>query len=457
MRTIRTLAAAVLLLGGLFVAPAPARAADVEFLAASAQAEIAGTFRFETRFRSGEEPIRVELLTRFAGAPTSDVVEADVEDGPPYVASVSGETSVLPNSTLSYRFRVTTETGTALGPAEELQVVDQRLEWQTLEGRFVHLHWHEGNQAFAERALKIGDDAVARIADLLGVEETEPIDFFVYADQTQFQQALGPGTREYVAGRAVPEIRTLFALIDPSEIGSGWVESVVPHELAHLVFDTAVSNPYHGPPHWLNEGLAVYLSDGYDDGWQAILRQGVAQDRVVPLSGLAAKFPPGEDRFRLGYAEGASAVDLFVRTYGEDTLVELVRSYAEGLTDDDAFKAATGSDFAAFDVLWQREVADGALREFGPQPGAAGPRPEAWGAPAATTPPRTFAPGGETPVRPGVDGFVDDGLGLPQFALTAAVALVILVIARRRRRPAAATPPAAAPPVDPPGAWPPAP
>ena len=37
---------------------------------------------------------------------------------------------------------------------------------------------------------------------------------------------------------------------------------VVPHELTHLVFDTAVTNPYHFPPRWLNEGLAVYLSEG---------------------------------------------------------------------------------------------------------------------------------------------------------------------------------------------------
>ena len=30
------------------------------------------------------------------------------------------------------------------------------------------------------------------------------------------------------------------------------------------MFDTAVDNPYHFPPRWLNEGLAVYLSVGYD-------------------------------------------------------------------------------------------------------------------------------------------------------------------------------------------------
>ena len=32
------------------------------------------------------------------------------------------------------------------------------------------------------------------------------------------------------------------------------------------MFDTAVENPYHFPPRWLNEGLAVYLSEGYELG-----------------------------------------------------------------------------------------------------------------------------------------------------------------------------------------------
>ena len=73
-------------------------------------------------------------------------------------------------------------------------------------------------------------------------------------------RCLGPH-RENV-GEANAEIRTLFALITPNEINDPWVDVVVPHELVHLVFDTAVTNPYHFPPRWLNEGLAVYSERG---------------------------------------------------------------------------------------------------------------------------------------------------------------------------------------------------
>src|SRR5262249_58322094 len=108
----------------------------------------------------------------------------------------------------------------------------------------------------------IGEQAIKDTSALLGVTETDPIDFFIYGDEASFRDALGPGTRENVGGQAHADIRTLFALIGPDEIDASWVGIVVPHALPHLVFDTAVHNPYRFPPRWLNEGLARYLSQG---------------------------------------------------------------------------------------------------------------------------------------------------------------------------------------------------
>ena len=62
------------------------------------------------------------------------------------------------------------------------------------------------------------------------------------------------------------------------------------HELVHLVFDTAVTNPYHFPPRWLNEGLAVYLSEGYKASDRAAV-ESAARDGLFPLDGLVGQFP----------------------------------------------------------------------------------------------------------------------------------------------------------------------
>jgi len=62
----------------------------------------------------------------------------------------------------------------------------------------------------------MGEDGIAKASAFLGFNETAPIDFFVYADQTAFYDALGPGTRDNVGGEANPDTRTLFALIAPA-------------------------------------------------------------------------------------------------------------------------------------------------------------------------------------------------------------------------------------------------
>ncbi len=51
-----------------------------------------------------------------------------------------------------------------------------------------------------------------------------------------------------------------------------------------------------------------------------------------------------------------SAVEFFIRTHGEDALVALIRSYADGRTDDEAFTAAIGQDVAAFGAAWLADL-----------------------------------------------------------------------------------------------------
>ena len=144
----------------------------------------------------------------------------------------------------------------------------------------------------------------------------------------------------------------MFANIAPSEVADPWVSLVVPHELTHIVFDTATRNVYHSPPHWLNEGLADYLAVGYASDARGNVERAVRNGDLMPLHALVLRFPSTADRFSLGYDESVSAVDYLVRTHGQEALVQLIRSYADGLADDDAFTAALNVDVAGFEAGW---------------------------------------------------------------------------------------------------------
>jgi hypothetical protein len=451
----RPVGAAALVVMMLALGVGPVAAADpVTFGTPSATSTFAISMAFDQPVVLASAPTRVEILISTPGSAGPNVVEVE----PPtsggnqrlHFALELTDGHLVPNTTFVVRWRVTGEDGlTYLGPEVKRTYVDDRVTWKTLEGDIVRVHWYDGGDAFGERALRIGDKAVADGAKLLGVTETEPIDFYIYADQDKFYDALGPGTRENVGGQAHAEIRTMFALITPAEIDDTWVDVVVPHELTHLVFATAIDNPYHEPPHWLNEGLAVYLSEGFTSSDRALVTAAVTNGTIMPLEGLAGAFPTTRDRFFLSYAESVSAVDHIVGTYGRDALVKLIRSYATGVTDDEAFSAALGVDLAAFEAEWLKGLGAATPVRHGPKPAPPGPVPEGW---SGAAPNPSLEPGSsQTPVPgSGLPGSPDGGsLGAPLIAILVAgglIAVAIVLVIRMRRQTALADP---RPPVDP--------
>jgi hypothetical protein len=391
---------------------------------------------------------RVEILLYFPGA--AGPVASEVANAAPGSGTVTyrhqlllADGHLLPNTTVGARWRLTEADGTiTIGPLVSVRYDDTRFKWQTRSGELLRVHWYDGDAAFGQRALAIGEKAVRDASALLGVTEKDPIDFFVYADQTAFYDALGAGTRENVGGQADADIRTLFALITPSEINADWVSTVIPHELTHLVFNTAVDNPYHFPPRWLNEGLAVYLSEGYGSGYRSAVADAATNGTLMPLDSLSGQFPTTAERFRLAYGESVSSVDYLVRKYSRDVLVSLIKSYATGLTDDEAFKAAIGVDVAGFDAAWRAELHAKEPIVHGPQPAPPGPLPPGWtdagGAPGAPLPstrplasPSTGRPSSPSPSGGGSIPAIGAGVGL----LLAAVAVGLLVARRRRQAP----------------------
>jgi hypothetical protein len=386
------------LLASAWLAPVPVRAAHVSFGEPEALASLGQPVVFQTSLEAATQPEIVEVLVRLPTDRAETVLVADVvPEGGAYRAAAVLEADLAPNTRLQYRFRVRDGRESELGPEAEVLIQDERFEWQTISGPLVRLHWYEGDEGFARRALEIGEGAITRASDLLGVETTEPVDFFIYTNEADFRDALAPG-RENVGGQAHSDIRTLFGIIEPFEIESDWVDTLVIHELTHLVFNAATENDYHSPPLWLNEGVAVYLSEGYNASWQATVADAVASDTVIPLDGLTDLFPTSGDRFRLAYGESVSAVDYFIRTHGEQNLWDLVRNYANGVSDDDAFTQATGAGVAQFNEAWMTSLGVDVPDPIGPVPGVPGPLPPGWSVDGSPPPaPSATEPVGGTP------------------------------------------------------------
>lgn len=449
MRRILPVVAAVGLLLGLV--PAVAAASPATFGTPTARSTFGSGVVFSQPVTVTRPIGRVELLLTIADAVGPTVVEVPnppVSGSPTltYTLDTSGTAHMIPNTPIVARWRLFAADGptdVALGPERKVVYADDRFDWKTASSALVRVHWYKGDAAFGAKALRLGEDEVRNTSKLLGVTEKEPVDFFVYADVDAFYAALGPGAHENVAGTAYAYIRTLLGLIPPDQIDDPLVAVRIPHEFVHLVFDTASKNPYHAPPRWLNEGLAVYQSEGYGASDRGQVQDAARSGTLIPLDGLTGQFPNGQDFF-LAYAESVSAVYYMIRTYGSDALVALIRSYADGRTDDEAFKAALGLDVTGFGAAWFKDSNAKPPVKYGPQPAPAGPVPPAWtGAPgggvassapvSASGAPAATAAASVEPVAPGApDGGAGMGWLAPVILIVGAVIVVGILVARRR-------------------------
>jgi hypothetical protein len=432
----------LLVVGSLTTAPVVA-AADPVFHPAEARSSFGVSIDVEQQVTLPPGIIRVEALVREGAGARTFLATIPTPPAGEAVLTYKRATpfgSLYPNTPVELGFRLTFEDGrTVDGPTTTIRYEDDRFTWQTLQGTHVQVHWIEGSAAFGRRALEIGDRAIEEASTLLGVVETAPIDFYIYGDRTAFYDVIGPGLRENVGGVALPNIRTLFANIAPSAVSDPWVGIVVPHELTHLVFDTATRNAYHEPPHWLNEGLADYLAQGYDAGTRGNVTRAARSGDIMPLHSLVGQFPTTAARFSLAYDESVSAIDYLIRTHGREALVKLIRSYADGVTDDAAFNAALGVDVAGFEAGWLDDLGIEAPVPYGPRPAPAGSLPPGWA--AAPTP--SLRPG-ETagqqasgplrtggPTGPGAPGDLSNLIAIVVIGFLALVVLAGILIAGR--------------------------
>ena len=445
-RLVRVMAAALLLAAAL---PGYAVAADVTYGTPTATSAFLHGITFTQPAVLGTQVDRVELLLSCPGAAGENVVEIQAPGTTgsttfTYTWDATADQSLVPNTPITARWRVRAvgaHDASPPGPPVTVTYSDTRFTWQTAEQGIVRVHWYQGSSAFGRQALAIARDAIATAEAALGVTETRPIDFFVYADATAFRQALGPSTGEFVVGRAVPEVRTLFGLVTSGDINGSEIDVTIAHELTHIVFDTATHNPYHDPPHWLNEGVAKYLSEGYGSSDRGLVSSSVSDGTLYPLTSLASAFPSGDAVF-LAYAEADAAVDYIVRTHGKDALAKLVDSYAAGRTDDEAFQAAIGMDAQAFDAAWFASVGATVPKPAGPSAAPAGPVPPDWGGGGGTV----ASPGSSAPaasngsVAPPAGGSGSDATAaLVGLGVVTLVVLVVLAVALRSRRRSVAT------------------
>ncbi len=159
---------------------------------------------------------------------------------------------------------------------------------------------------------------------------------YLYPDQDSFSKATGQPA--WSGGVAAYEKKTIWGF--PRE--SGFFDSLLPHEIGHIVFREAIGR-MRRVPLWLEEGVASYMEQAKRFGSEKLILDAMGNKTFIPLEELTLidtnKLRSGID-VNLFYAESVNIVSFLIDKFGERSFSDFCRKIRDGKSVDDALSFA---------------------------------------------------------------------------------------------------------------------
>lgn len=349
---------AIFLLFALFSPGLIQAQGELTIVDSSAQVDFPNRLNFSLSARGPVEITDIRLhyrVSQMSFAPVTS--EAYLEFTPATAVSVTWPLEMvriggLPSgSRLEYWWTVTDAIGSTVEiSAASIQFDDNRYQWQSLAEGKVTLYWYEGDRAFAEELMAVTQGALTRLKESTGAELETPVKLYIYSSADDLRGAM-IYPQEWTGGIAFTRYGILAIGISPDNLD--WGRGAIAHELTHLVVHQVTLNPYGDIPTWLDEGLAMNSEGPLEPVFESYLNSARADNRFISVPSLASPFSAYAAEAALSYAESYSLVSFLISSYGQEKMFELLSTFREGATYDEALLKVYGFDMEGLDTLWR--------------------------------------------------------------------------------------------------------
>ena len=267
------------------------------------------------------------------------------------------ENVLRPFVTIKFHFEITLENGvTESSPIFTVQYMDDRFVWQQRVTDNLRVHWYDGDAAFGDALFEAVSSSLSAVETLLSTPTTDPVDVYVYASSEDLQSTLFLGGEDWQGGHANPKLGVVMLTVTPGPSQSLDMESLIPHELAHVLLYRAVGDRYERLPVWLTEGISSLAELYPNPDYQQALIAASESGALIPIVELCDTFPLDASRAYLAYAESDSFVRYIRDTYGPLYISSLVLAYADGLSCEQGVVRALSTSLVSLDTRWREAV-----------------------------------------------------------------------------------------------------
>lgn len=239
-----------------------------------------------------------------------------------------------------------------------IAVAQQSDKWHITKSTHFIIYYKTAEEKFLGQLIDTAEDCYNKIAEDLGFRRynfwlwDNRAKIYIYDDAKDYQA--GTGQPDWSAGCAA----TKEKIIHTYPYAQGFFESILPHEMGHIIFREFVGFDNNAIPLWLDEGVASYQERIRRQSAHMLIVEAVQNNKLLNLEKLFSFNPQViQDRelVNLFYAESLSIVDYLIKEFGTDNFV----LFCQGLRDkQDLTKALNYAypfrDIQDLDKAWQR-------------------------------------------------------------------------------------------------------
>ena len=229
--------------------------------------------------------------------------------------------------------------------------------WNYLQSDHFDIYYYEGGQYLAEFTAHAAEEAYLQTQQLFKHEISKRIPIIVYQSHNDFAVTNAvdlPTFSEGIAGVTEP-FKNRIAM--PFVGDYRQYRQTLHHELIHAI----INDIYYGGtlqsivqnnirlriPHWFNEGLAEFASEGWSSDADDWLRDATIHDdvpEIVMINGFAS------------YQAGQGLWDYIAEQYGREKISEILQRLRMTHSIEGSFKDATGLSLKELSDRWHKAL-----------------------------------------------------------------------------------------------------
>lgn len=236
----------------------------------------------------------------------------------------------------------------------------QEGKWRQEKSTHFIVNYKKAPEDFVRQLSEKAEELYNKIADDLGFRRFDfwlwdnRAKIYIYDDAADYRQSTGQPA--WSAGSAMPREKIIYTY----PFAKGFFETVLPHEMGHIIFREFVGFQNYAVPLWFEEGVACYQENIRNPAAKEILKASVSSGTFISIDKLAVLNPQliADDALvQLFYIESASIVDFLIKEFGKDNFV----LFCQNLRDKKNFEKAICSVYPFADLkelgqAWEKNI-----------------------------------------------------------------------------------------------------